>query len=112
MKCDWAHLVLVPNPEHNDGGDFALEGARIRNSGGNMGTFSGIAVYHPRLFADCSPGKYSVVPMLRDAARDKLVTGEWHDACIWGRESFPVSRQSRHEVEPCRRELPREMWPA
>ena len=78
VKCDWAHLVLVPNPGHNPGGDFSLQGARIRNEGDAMGTFSGIAVYHPRLFEDCGPGKYSVVPTLRDAASHKLVTGEWH----------------------------------
>lgn len=78
VKCDWAHLVLVPNPDHNPGGDFSLEGARIRNTGDSMGTFSGIAVYHPRLFAGCSPGKYSVVPTLREAASNKLLTGEWH----------------------------------
>lgn len=78
VKCDWAHLVLVPNPKHNNKGDFSLEGARIQNRGDFMGTFSGIAVYHPRLFADCKPGKYSVVPTLRDAVKHQIVTGEWH----------------------------------
>lgn len=78
VKCDWAHLVLVPNPEHNPAGDFALEGARVRNTGKPTGTFSGIAVYHPRLFADCRPGRFSVVPLLRKAADEQVVTGEWH----------------------------------
>lgn len=78
VKCDWAHLVLVPNPDHNPKGDFALEGARIRNEGNPMGTFSGIAVYHPRLFSKCQPGKYSVVPLLREAIEKSIVTGEWH----------------------------------
>ncbi|MGD2130131.1 MAG: nucleotidyltransferase family protein [Lysobacterales bacterium] len=79
VKCDWAHLVLVPNPPHNPKGDFALDGARVRETGGNMLTFSGIAVYHPRLFQDCSPGKFSVVPLLRSAMTGHLVTGERHD---------------------------------
>ena len=78
VKCDSAHLVLVPNPDHNPGGDFALEGARIRNSGERMGTFSGISVYHPRLFDGCAPGRFSVVPILRKAIDDRVVTGEWH----------------------------------
>jgi MurNAc alpha-1-phosphate uridylyltransferase len=78
VKCDWAHLVLVENPEHNTRGDFAVKGARIRNRGERMGTFSGIAVYHPRLFAECEPGRFSVVPMLRAAADNRIVTGEWH----------------------------------
>jgi MurNAc alpha-1-phosphate uridylyltransferase len=84
VKCDWAHLVLVPNPPHNPAGDFALEGARVREQGENRRTFSGIAVYHPRLFDGCSAGKFSVVPLLRAAMRDHLVTGElyrgeWND---------------------------------
>jgi MurNAc alpha-1-phosphate uridylyltransferase len=78
VKCDSAHLVLVPNPPHNPGGDFAIEGARIANSGREMGTFSGVAVYHPRFFADAKPGRYSVVPMLRETIERRVVTGEWH----------------------------------
>lgn len=76
VKCDWAHLVLVPNPPHNPAGDFVLHGARVLEDGGARQTFSGIGVYHPRLFADCRPGKFSVVPLLRAAMRDHLVTGE------------------------------------
>jgi MurNAc alpha-1-phosphate uridylyltransferase len=84
VKCDWAHLVLVPNPPHNPAGDFALHGARVREPGEPRHTFSGIAVYHPRLFAGCSPGKFSVVQLLRAAMRDHVVTGEvyrgeWND---------------------------------
>lgn len=78
VKCDWSHLVLVPNPEHNPRGDFSLESARIRNQGNAMGTYSGIAVFHPRLFDDCEPGRFSVVPLLREAADSRVVTGEWH----------------------------------
>ena len=85
VKCDHAHLVLVPNTEANAAGDFALETARVCNVGGKMYTFSGIAVYHPRFFADCQSGRYSVVPLLRDTIDHHLVTGElytgpWHDA--------------------------------
>jgi MurNAc alpha-1-phosphate uridylyltransferase len=76
VKCDWAHLVMVPNPPHNPGGDFALQGGVIREEGPSSFTFSGIGVYHSRLFTDCRPGKFSVVPLLRSAMRDHLVTGE------------------------------------
>lgn len=84
VKCDWAHLVLVPNPPHHPTGDFALVGARIRNDGEPRHTFGGIAVYHPRLFAGCAPGRYSVVPLLRRAIDQHTVTGqlyrgEWLD---------------------------------
>ena len=97
IKCDWAHLVMVPNPAHNPDGDFALLGARIREDGPARQTFSGIGVYHPRLFDGCSPGKFSVVPLLRTAMRDHLVTGElftgtWDD--IGTLERLETLRQS------------------
>jgi len=76
IKCDWAHLVMVPNPVHNPGGDFALSGARIRETGDRKLTFSGMAVYNPRLFDGCQPGKFSVVPLVRSAMENHLVTGE------------------------------------
>lgn len=96
VKCDWAHLVLVPNPEHNPQGDFALEGARIRNTGDVMGTFSGIAVYHPRLFAACNAGRFSVVPMLRSASDEHLVTGEWHHG-LWSDVGTPERLQALND---------------
>ena len=84
VKCDWAHLVMVPNPSHNPVGDFALAGARIRETGDRKLTFSGMAVYNPRLFDGCKPGKFSVVPLVRLAMENHLVTGEefqgdWND---------------------------------
>lgn len=76
VKCDWAHLVMVPNPAHNPDGDFALDGARIREQGESRLTYSGIGVYNPRLFSSCQAGKFSVVPLLRAAMTNHLVTGE------------------------------------
>jgi len=84
IKCDYAHLVLVPRgPEHR--GDFSLQGARVRNAGDLLYVFSGIAVYHPRLFQGCSPGRWSIVPLLQKTIDEHLVTGElyrgnWTDA--------------------------------
>jgi MurNAc alpha-1-phosphate uridylyltransferase len=88
---------MVPNPAHNPVGDFALLGARIREDGPARQTFSGIGVYHPRLFDGCSPGKFSVVPLLRTAMREHLVTGElftgaWDD--IGTLERLQALRQS------------------
>ena len=84
IKCDWAHLVMVANPAYKPQGDFALLHGRISDNGENMLTFSGIAVYHPRLFGNCKAGKFSVVPLLRSAMTNHLVTGEkytgtWED---------------------------------
>lgn len=76
VKCDWAHLVMVPNPADKPEGDFALMNGRIRALAAGKKTFSGIAVYHPRLFEACSAGRFSVVPLLRAAMEEHLVTGE------------------------------------
>lgn len=71
-----AHLVLVDNPPHHEGGDFALDGARITAGGTAKLTFSGIGVYSPELFRGCKPGKFPLSPLLNSAIRRNLVSGE------------------------------------
>jgi MurNAc alpha-1-phosphate uridylyltransferase len=82
VKCDHAHLVMVDNPPHNPQGDFSLQGAILKPEGPGKLTYAGIAVYHPRLFANCEPGRYSVVPLLLEAMHNHIVTGERH-AGLW-----------------------------
>ena len=84
IKCDHAHLVLVPNPEHNPNGDFVLQGGYVIEAGKPRNTFSGISVYHPRFFNDSPEGNFSVVPLLQTAMVLQQVTGQlyrgvWHD---------------------------------
>ncbi len=77
-----AHLVLVDNPEHHGGGDFALEQGQVRSAGAAMLTYSGIAVLHPQLFAGCAGGAFRLAPLLRAAMEEGLVSGE-HFAGRW-----------------------------
>ncbi len=86
VKCSHAHLVLVPNPKHNSDGDFALQGGHVLSEpdGQLRHTFSGISVYHPRFFDTTPTGRFSVVPVLREAMNARRVTGElfrgyWRD---------------------------------
>ena len=84
IKCDHAHLVLVPNPAHNPKGDFVLQGGYVNEDGQPRNTFSGISVYHPRFFDTAPTGSFSVVPMLQAAMALQQVTGQlykgvWHD---------------------------------
>ena len=81
---DLAHLVLVDNPLHNAKGDFLLVNGRAANNGTSMLTFGGIAYYRPDLFKTCHPGRFSVVPLLRQACTQGLVSaehyqGQWLD---------------------------------
>lgn len=77
-----AHLVLVPNPPQHPQGDFALSDARIDETRAPQYTYSGISLMHPDLFAQAAPGRYSVVPLLRAAARQGLVGGELFEG-LW-----------------------------
>lgn len=71
-----AHLVLVDNPRHNPGGDFALREGQVLNRGVPCFTFGGIGVYHPKLFARCKPGAFPLAPLLRAACDRGRVGGE------------------------------------
>ncbi len=77
-----AHLVLVANPSHNPEGDFSLDGNRVKSTGIEQHTFSGIGVYHPQLFADCSDGVFPLAPLLRQAMIQEQVTGVLYDG-LW-----------------------------
>lgn len=71
-----AHLVLVDNPEHHPGGDFALVDGEIRADREPRLTYSGIGVYRPELFAELSPGRRALRPVLDRAIADGQVSGE------------------------------------
>jgi MurNAc alpha-1-phosphate uridylyltransferase len=77
-----AHLVLVDNPEHHSQGDFALARGRVVDSGAVRLTFSGIGVYHPRLFAGATQARFPLAPLLRSAAEAGQVSGE-HYRGLW-----------------------------
>lgn len=96
---DQAHLVLVPNPEHNPRGDFASADGRMVEPTPGMApdtavaqrvaalprhTFSGLGVYHPSLFNACTDGVFKLAPLLRTAAVQgrvgvEVFEGDWLD---------------------------------
>jgi MurNAc alpha-1-phosphate uridylyltransferase len=74
---DLARLLLVPNPPHNEAGDFLLRGGRILQGGeGESLTFSGIGLYDPGLFAGCRDGAFKLAPLLRSACAAGRLAGE------------------------------------
>ncbi len=72
-----AHLVLVPNPEHNPEGDFALVNNKVVDA--KSYTFSGIGYYSPKLFEGIPYGKSALAPLLRAAMKEGKVTGELYE---------------------------------
>lgn len=87
---DDAHLVLVDNPPQHPRGDFALQGGRVANDSVRRLTFSGMGVYHRRLFDDwravigdtpgarATPPRFPLAPLLRTAMHRNGVSGEHH----------------------------------
>lgn len=79
-----AHLVLVDNPEQHPEGDFCLLDERVFECAGPRLTFSGIGLYRATLFANCTPGRFPLAPLLRQAMTQGLVSGmhysgQWSD---------------------------------
>jgi N-acetyl-alpha-D-muramate 1-phosphate uridylyltransferase len=72
-----AHLVLVDNPEHHPGGDFALAGGRAVMKPERL-TYSGVALLDPRLFEGCVPGVFPLKPLLDRALQAGRLTGQRH----------------------------------
>lgn len=86
-----AHLVMVENPAQHPRGDFSLdESGALHAEGEARRTFSGIGVYRPEILADWrqiigpvagveeSPPRFKLAPLLLDAMRRNLATGEFH----------------------------------
>ncbi len=87
---DVGHLVLVPTPSYRDRGDFDIVDGKVNNGNLPQLTFSGVAVYRPEFFADCEAGRFSIVPMLREAADERklsasLFGGLWADVGTYER---------------------------
>ena len=83
---DLVSLLLVNNPAHNPSGDFCLHSGRLTELSHHSETYtySGIGIYHPKLFSDSQSGAYSVVPLIRQAmakhqAAASLYSGLWSD---------------------------------
>lgn len=84
-KDKLAHLILVDNPQQHPDGDFSLDNDQLALDGARRLTFSGIAVYHPALFADVEQGHAAkLAPLLRQAISQGLASaehyqGKWYD---------------------------------
>ncbi|HEU4617656.1 MAG TPA: nucleotidyltransferase family protein [Gammaproteobacteria bacterium] len=77
-------LLLVPNPDHNPRGDFALDAQGFVRPTGPKLTYGGTALLTPSLFAGCAPGAQPLKPILdaaiaRGALRGTRYEGYWID---------------------------------
>ncbi|CAD6876947.1 N-acetylmuramate alpha-1-phosphate uridylyltransferase MurU [Methylomonas fluvii] len=74
---DLAHLVMINNPPHHPEGDFSLNADSVLSEQGvNKLTFSGIGVYHPKLFANIPIAPLKLRPVLNRAMQQQRISGE------------------------------------
>jgi len=79
-----AHLVMVNNPEHNLQGDFSLSSGKVQRSEQQRYTYSGIGIYHPKLFSTHKAQRLALKPILLKAIEQQQISGqlyrgEWSD---------------------------------
>ena len=95
-----AHLIMVPNPEHNPSGDFILkEDGKLElkqeSSESPCYTYSGLGLYSNKLFnvggfhsrVESSPEKEALLPLFEKAIdkgflRGELYSGYWMDVGV------------------------------
>ena len=73
--------VMVANPSHHGGGDFRLDGGRLRLASDTAGalTYAGIGLYAPAGFAQLDPDRKAALrPWLEEAIADEAALGEFH----------------------------------
>ena len=75
-----AHLLLIDNPEHNDGGDFAINNGLASEQpvgDADKHTFAGISVMSPKLVEGLVSGQpAALAPLLKQAMLKFQVTAE------------------------------------
>lgn len=72
-----AHLVMVPNPDYNEKGDFALlPNGEISDNQTARLTYGNIALLHPTLFAGLPEQRLGLGTLLRKHLHTHNITGE------------------------------------
>jgi MurNAc alpha-1-phosphate uridylyltransferase len=95
-KPDVAHFVMAPNPDFHPRGDFALTDGRVREGERQRYTYANIAVLTREFFADCQPGKFPLVPVMRRWIREDRVSGELYEG-EWRNVGTPAQLNDLNE---------------
>jgi MurNAc alpha-1-phosphate uridylyltransferase len=83
-----AHLVLVDTPSYKANGDFSLCAGSVVDNAEPALTYSGIALYHPRILDEAKVERFSIIPRLRQAITDGRVSGSYHTG-MWSDVGTP-----------------------
>jgi MurNAc alpha-1-phosphate uridylyltransferase len=85
---DLGRLVLVDNPLHHPGGDFALRDGRLVRGQPRL-TFAGVSLLHPRLFMGLAPGVRPLAAVLGPQIDEGRLAGE-HYRGYWSDVGTPA----------------------
>ncbi len=78
-NVEYLHLIFTKkNPDLLHHGDFGLINNTKPTNSTRDYTFAGIACYHPKIFAQCTPGRYSVAPLIRNYVAQNKATASLH----------------------------------
>jgi MurNAc alpha-1-phosphate uridylyltransferase len=92
-------LLLVPNPAHNARGDFGLDERGQTTADEPKLTYGGVAVLETRLFADLTPGRRPLKPVLDGAIARGALRGQFYDG-VWIDVGTPERlEEARRSVE-------------
>ena len=83
-----AHLVLVDTPSYKAKGDFSLCDDYVLDAAEPALTYSGIALYHPRILKGAIVERFSIIPRLRNAILSGRVSGSYHSG-MWSDVGTP-----------------------
>lgn len=98
LGTNLAHLVMVNNPAHHPGGDFAISNGQLTDDGEEKMTFSGIAVYHSSFFAGLDAKVQPLRPMFDQSITNNQLAGQKH-AGVWCDVGTPERLQLLNETE-------------
>ncbi|MEE4244025.1 MAG: nucleotidyltransferase family protein [Kangiellaceae bacterium] len=80
---EFAHLLLVPNPEFKQQGDFGCVDGLLTNQADELYTYAGIGVYQPSFFQQYqTQSSFPLAPIIRQQADAKRVTAELYNG-VW-----------------------------
>jgi N-acetyl-alpha-D-muramate 1-phosphate uridylyltransferase len=98
-------IVLVPNPVHHGGGDFALDDRGFVVADGARLTYAGIALFDPAMFRGRSAGRAPLKPILDAAIARRRLRGVRHDG-LWIDVGTPERLDEAREIVQKRGQSP------
>ncbi len=93
-------LLLVPNPAHNEHGDFGLDESGNVTAQEPKLTYGGVAVLETQMFAALTPGRRPLKPVLDAAIARGALRGQFYDG-VWIDVGTPERLdEARRAAEP------------